>query len=123
MARAPENPDRNFSADGDAEDNFESLRRMLDRSEPALPFNEAAKVRLAKSSAALFSRRGTTSSKADINRPLMRRGDACRPSAHAAQFLAPAQHDHAPLDPDPIRTKLDEVARIHLAAIGIVERT
>ena len=48
MARAPENPDRNFSADGDAENNFESLRRMLDRSEPALPFNEAAKVRFGK---------------------------------------------------------------------------
>jgi len=48
MARTPENPDRNFSADGDAEDDFESLRRMLDRSEPALPFNEAAKVRFGK---------------------------------------------------------------------------
>ena len=48
MARTPENPDRNFSADGEAEDNFESLRRALDHSEPALPFNEAAKVRFGK---------------------------------------------------------------------------
>ena len=48
MARTPDNPDRNFSADGKAEDDFESLRQTLDRSEPALPFNEAAKVRFGK---------------------------------------------------------------------------
>ena len=42
MARALENPDRNFSADGDPEDSFESLRYALANSEPALPFNEAA---------------------------------------------------------------------------------
>jgi hypothetical protein len=48
MARTPENPDRNFSADGDAEGNFESLRRVLDNSNPALPFNEAAKARFGK---------------------------------------------------------------------------
>jgi len=48
MARAPNNPDRNFSANGDAEDNFESLRDALNNSEPALAFNEAAKVRIGK---------------------------------------------------------------------------
>ena len=48
MARALENPDRNFSADGDPEDSFESLRYALANSEPALPFNEAAKTRIGK---------------------------------------------------------------------------
>jgi hypothetical protein len=48
MARAPENPDRNFSADGDTKENFEALRYALDRSEPALPFNQAAQVRIGK---------------------------------------------------------------------------
>ena len=48
MARIPENPDRNFSANGHAEDNFENLRRALDQCEPALPFNEAARVRFGK---------------------------------------------------------------------------
>ena len=48
MARALENPDRDFSADGDAEQNFEGLRYALNHSEPALPFNEAAKVRIGK---------------------------------------------------------------------------
>jgi hypothetical protein len=48
MARVPENPDRNFSANGDVEDNFERLRSVLDNSEPAPPFNEAAKVRFGK---------------------------------------------------------------------------
>ena len=47
MARALHNPDRNFSANGEAED-FENLRAALDFSEPALPFNEAAKVRIGK---------------------------------------------------------------------------
>ena len=46
MARAPENPDRNFSIDGDAED-YESLRRAFGN-EPALPFNEASKARIGK---------------------------------------------------------------------------
>ena len=48
MARAFENPDRNFSVDGDAEDSFESLRDLLANSEPALPYNEAAKARIGK---------------------------------------------------------------------------
>ena len=48
MARAPQNPDRNFSANGDAEENFEGLRDALDHREPALPFNEAALVRIGK---------------------------------------------------------------------------
>jgi hypothetical protein len=48
MAHARENPDRNFSADGEAEESFEALRDMFDHSEPALPFNEAAKVRIGK---------------------------------------------------------------------------
>ena len=48
MARAPDNPNRNFSAHGNAEDNFESLRYALNNSEPALAFNEAAKVRIGK---------------------------------------------------------------------------
>ena len=48
MARALENPDRNFSADGDAEDSFETLRLALAHSGPALPFNEAAQVRIGK---------------------------------------------------------------------------
>ena len=47
MARTLENPDRNFSANGEAED-FEGLRRALDNCEPALPFNEAAKARFGK---------------------------------------------------------------------------
>ena len=46
MARALENPDRNFSADGDAE-GFEGLRRAFN-SEPALPFNEASQARIGK---------------------------------------------------------------------------
>jgi len=46
MVPAPQNPDRNFSADGEAED-FQGLRRALD-SDPALPFNEAAKFRFGK---------------------------------------------------------------------------
>jgi hypothetical protein len=52
MARALENPDRNFSAKGNAEDeDFESLRDLrtaLDFSKPALPFNEAVKARFGK---------------------------------------------------------------------------
>ena len=48
MARSLENPDRNFSANGDAEDNWESVRAALHNSEPALAFNEAAKARIGK---------------------------------------------------------------------------
>jgi hypothetical protein len=48
MARAPENPDRNFSADGDAEEDFAALRHTLDLGKPALPYNEAAKLRFGK---------------------------------------------------------------------------
>jgi hypothetical protein len=47
MARAPDNPDRNFSANGDAED-LDGLRRFLGNGEPALLFNEAAKARFGK---------------------------------------------------------------------------
>ena len=47
MARAPNNPDRNFSANGDVED-FEGLRRALGDTQPALPFNEAARTRIGK---------------------------------------------------------------------------
>ena len=61
MARAGENPDRNFSANGEAEEDFEGLRDLraaLDFSEPALPYNEAAQVRIGKviSNAVLPSR-------------------------------------------------------------------
>ena len=47
MARALENPDRNFSADGEAE-GFEFLKRWIAESAPALPYNEAAKFRIGK---------------------------------------------------------------------------
>ena len=47
MPRALENPDRNFSADGERE-GFEFLKRWIAESEPALPFNEAAKLRIGK---------------------------------------------------------------------------
>ena len=48
MARAPENPDRNFSADGAPDENLKNLTDALDHNEAALPFNEAAKVRIGK---------------------------------------------------------------------------
>ena len=48
MAREPQNPDRNFSADGEPEENLEGLKNALDHSEPALPFSEAAKARIGK---------------------------------------------------------------------------
>ena len=48
MARAPQNPDRNVSADGDSDETLEGLRDALDHTEPALPFNEAAKARFGK---------------------------------------------------------------------------
>ena len=47
MARALENPGRNFSADGER-DCFEFLKRWILQSEPALPYNEAAKARIGK---------------------------------------------------------------------------
>jgi hypothetical protein len=47
MARTLENPDRNFSADGERE-GFEFLKRWIAESEPALPYNEAAKSRIGK---------------------------------------------------------------------------
>ena len=47
MARALENPDRNFSADGER-DGFEFLKRWIAESHPALPYNEAAKARIGK---------------------------------------------------------------------------
>ena len=47
MARALENPDRNFSADGER-DCFEFLKRWILQSEPALPYNEAAKARIGR---------------------------------------------------------------------------
>jgi hypothetical protein len=47
MARALENPDRNFSADGERE-SLEFLKRWIAESHPALPYNEAAKSRIGK---------------------------------------------------------------------------
>ena len=47
MPRALENPDRNFSADGERE-GFEFLKRWIAESEPALPYNEAAKGRIGR---------------------------------------------------------------------------
>ena len=46
MAHALQNPDRNFSANGEPEKDFENLRNALDFSSPALPYNEAAKRRI-----------------------------------------------------------------------------
>jgi hypothetical protein len=48
MARALQNPDRNFSANGEPEKDFQSLRHALDFDKPALPYNEAAKLRIGK---------------------------------------------------------------------------
>ena len=48
MAREPQNPDRNFSANGGPEENLEGLRNAIDRSEPAVLFNEHAKIRIGK---------------------------------------------------------------------------
>jgi hypothetical protein len=47
MARAQENPHRNFSADCKRED-FEFMKRWIAESKPALPYNEAAKFRIGK---------------------------------------------------------------------------
>jgi len=57
MARSLDNPDRNFCTSGDADEDLKALRQAL-RSEPALPFNEAAKARFGKviSNAVLPSR-------------------------------------------------------------------
>ena len=46
MARELQNPDRNFSTDGEPEENLEGLRDALYHSEPALPFDEAARLRI-----------------------------------------------------------------------------
>ena len=48
MAREPQNPDRNFSAGGEPEENLERLKSAIDHTEPALLFNEAAKLRIGK---------------------------------------------------------------------------
>ena len=58
MARAPENPDRNFSANGEPEE-LERLKKEIEQSSPALPFNEAAQTRFGKviSEALLKTRR------------------------------------------------------------------
>ena len=48
MAREPQKPNRNLAADSDPEENLESLRDALEHGEPALPFNEAAKLRIGK---------------------------------------------------------------------------
>ncbi len=47
MPRALENPDRNFSTQGEPE-GFKFLKRWIAESEPALPYNEAAKFRIGK---------------------------------------------------------------------------
>jgi hypothetical protein len=47
MARTPDNPDRNFSADGDPR-SFEGMKRWIAETKPALPYNEAAKLRIGK---------------------------------------------------------------------------
>jgi hypothetical protein len=56
MARAPENTDRNFSANGDPEE-FERLKKEVEQSSPALPFNEAAQTRFGKLISAAASMR------------------------------------------------------------------
>jgi hypothetical protein len=57
MARAVENPDRDFSTKGHAEEDLGTLRYALEHDAPALPYNEAAKVRIGKLIARPFSRR------------------------------------------------------------------
>jgi hypothetical protein len=47
MTPTLENPDRNFSASGDAE-GLDGLRRALPTAEPAMPYNEVAKRRIGK---------------------------------------------------------------------------
>ena len=61
MARAPENTDRNFSANGEPE-KFERLKREIEHSSPALPFNEAAQTRFGKLISAAVSARTKYSS-------------------------------------------------------------
>ena len=48
MAHTRENLNQNFSADDEAEADFDGLRDVIDHSKPALPFNEAAKGRIGK---------------------------------------------------------------------------
>ena len=48
MAHARENLNQNVSAESDAEANLDGLRDAIDHTKPALPFNEAAKVRIGK---------------------------------------------------------------------------
>ena len=43
-----QNPPLNFSGDGDADDTLEALRDSFDHTEPPLPLDEAAKVRIGK---------------------------------------------------------------------------
>jgi hypothetical protein len=57
MARALENPDRNFSTNGDAAEDFQGLRYALEHDPPALPYNDAAKARIGKMIAQPFVRR------------------------------------------------------------------
>ena len=47
MMHVFENPDRNFSIDSERE-GFEFLKRWIAESQPALPYNEAAKSRIGK---------------------------------------------------------------------------
>ncbi len=58
MARSLDNADRNFSTNDDPEDSLESLRGVFANNEPALPYNEASKVRIGRliSNAVLPSR-------------------------------------------------------------------
>jgi hypothetical protein len=70
MARSLDNPDRNFSANGDADEDLEALRQAL-HSDPALPYNEAAKVRIGKiiADAVLPSRVRSPMRRLDVKRP------------------------------------------------------
>ena len=76
MAREPETPDRNFFANGGPEENLEGLRNAIDRSEPAVPFNGYAKIRIGKviSGAVLKTKRQMPSGQ---SRPLDRVSDYC----------------------------------------------
>ena len=48
MTRSLENPDRNFFADGDADEILAALKHALHHTEPASPFSEADKIRIGK---------------------------------------------------------------------------
>jgi len=71
MARSLDNPDPNFSTNRHADEDLEVLRHAL-HSEPALPFNEAAQLRIGTviSNAVLPSR---------IRAPLRRLGPKAPP--------------------------------------------